>query len=99
MARQVKVKQVQQAPLHPDLQYDEGTTPVEKQAANQPNPELEQMKAQIAEMRASLEQQRAANVALMSQPVVNSPPQVRTTLDTANLPDPTMEPEKYASEL
>lgn len=101
MARKVKTVQVQTAPLRPDLQFDESSIPGFKEAAvaAQPNVEMEAMKAQIAEMKAALASQQSANIALMSQPSVSAPPQVRTSLDTKDLPDPTIEPEKYATEI
>jgi hypothetical protein len=85
----------------PDLQWLE--TPEEKEATAKAAGKddattLAQLQAQIAKLTTDLDNQRQTNTALLSQPLVQVQPQA-PQIDMKNLPDPTLEPEAYASEV
>jgi hypothetical protein len=87
--------------IMPDLQWME--TPEEKAEAQKAagtdaNAQLKALQDQIAALKGDLENQSAANRAMMAQPLVQAAPQA-PKMDMTNLPDPTLEPEAYASEV
>lgn len=84
----------------PDLQWME--TPEEKaqtaKASGQQSPDLAALQAQIAKLSQDLDTQRSTNMALLTQPIIETPA-AAPQLDMTKLPDPTIDPEAYASEV
>ena len=87
-----------QMPIRPDLPFDDSSLPIRQDPQAQADAskgELEALQRQFEELRGELERQRAANTALMSQPLGQQPPQV-PQFDTRGLPDPLSAPADYA---
>lgn len=98
-----KKKQVEVQPAHPDLKWLEEPNGEQggqqKQAAPTQQADVAALMAQIAELRSEISSTKQANMALMSQPLVDMPPKVQTEIDYKALPDPSLEPENYVKAL
>lgn len=86
-------------PAFPDLQFQEPEPEKTQDAGADQAKLLADLQKQIGDLQADLDQQRKANLSLMAQPIVTAPVQEPTTVDLKDLPDPTLEPEKYAAEV
>lgn len=90
----------------PDFGTDEDDNDASNKAkADQPdtNAQLEALRAQVSELtryKADAERLQASNLALMSQPMVQTQPQMLPTEpDMKGLPDPVENPQQYAAEV
>lgn len=87
--------------LHPDLPYEDAEEDAKaaELAAKENTPSIADLQAQVAALNAQLSSRNTDYVAATSQAVKPLPPKRMTKVDTTNLPDPSVEPEKYAEEV